>query len=126
MGFDMSINLNVGIDPDTGLAFVWDKQGFGRKPFIQGEHVVPEQFRKYLVQRGSHFHSYIQKFSEDVNLVDIERFLDNYPPWSKVLLDIERDNNDYWTEFDHSDFQEALKWFSTEKNAGVFSISWSY
>lgn len=126
MGFDMTINLNVGIDPDTGLAFVWDRNGFGRKPFVQGEYVVPEQFREYIVQRGSHFHSYIQKYSQDVNLVDIERFLGNYPPWSRVESDIGPDGIDYWTESDHNGFLDALKWFSSGKNTGFFSISWSY
>jgi len=125
MGFDLTIHLNVGIDPDTGLAFIWSN-GFGRKPFVPGEYLVPEKFRKYLVQRGHHFHSYIQKFNYEVNLVDVERFLDNYPPWSKVLLDIERDGYDYWTEADHDEFRMALKWFSSDKNTGVFSISWSY
>jgi hypothetical protein len=126
MGFDLSIHLNIGIDPETGLAFIWDLNGFGRRSYVQSEHMVPERFRKYLVQRGSHFRSYIAQFSDEVSLVEIERFLDKYPPWSTVELDIERDGNDYWTESDHNEFLDALKWFSFGKNTGVFSISWSY
>ena len=119
----MTIHLNLGIDPDTGSAYIWDKNGFGRKPFVQGEHVVPERFRKYLVQRGPHFHSYIQRFACDVSLVETERFLDGYPTWGSVVGDIEQD---YWNESDHDGFLEALKWFSCGANAGIFSISWSY
>jgi hypothetical protein len=64
MGFDLTIQLNVGLDPETGMAYIWDSKQPLRKPFIPSEYTVPEDFRKYLIQRGSCFRSYIKKYSE--------------------------------------------------------------
>jgi hypothetical protein len=63
MGFDLFINLNVGIDPKTGMAFVYAlNTNVGVKPFVPSEYTVPEKYRTYLKQRGSHFHQYIKKY----------------------------------------------------------------
>ena len=57
--------------------------------------------------------------------VDAERFLDDYPDWRQVKKDMA--DEDYgWEKEDHDGFKQALKWLCSEKNVGVFSISWSY
>lgn len=117
MGFDLTIHLNVRIDPETGMAC--------KRQFMASEYTVPEKFREYLIQRGACFHSYIKKYSEDVNITDVERFLEDYPEWLQVKEDF--GGEDYqWEEEDHDGFKEALKWMSSGKNTGVFLIRWSY
>ena len=125
MGFDLTINLNVGIDPGTGMAFVWNNKTTARIPFIPSEYIIPEQFHKYIKQRGSHFHSYITHYDEKMTLVEVERFFDDYPEWNQVKEDIGDADYD-WKEMDHDGFKAALTWLNSGKNKGVFSISWSY
>lgn len=120
MGFDLTVRLNVGIDPEIGIAFVWDMKTNTRMPFTPCEYIVPENFRKYLVQRGSHFHSYIKPYDE--TLISVERFFDDYPDWQQIKDEIGTD----WKKEDHDGFKQALTWMNTGKNNGVFSISWSY
>lgn len=125
MGFDLTINLNVGIDPETGIAFVWDYKSTARIPFIPSEYTIPEQYHKYIHQRGSHFHSYITAYDESMTLVEVERFLDDYPDWQTVKENM--DDVDYdWTKEDHDSFKMALVWMNSGKNNGIFSVSWSY
>ena len=114
MGFDLTITINLYIDPKTGLPFVWGP-GLTQKPYVPSEYIVPEKYRKWLDQRGHHFHAYIQKFNSDTDSIDTWTFLEEYPDWDDVLKKI-GGNAKYsdWTKSDHDDFKEALKWFSKE------------
>ena len=78
MGFDLSINLNLGLDLKTGLPYVWGKN-YEKIPYVQSEFEVPEKYRKWIKQRGHHFHIYIKKFDEHGHTVDVEQFLYDYP-----------------------------------------------
>ena len=125
MGFDLSITLNLRIDPKTGLPYIWGKN-FEHIPYVPSEHQVPEKYRDWVQQRGHHFHIYIQKFDKDgQNSTDVEEFLHEYPPWLTVKKSI-GNNWEYedWTEEVHNDFKEALEWFAAKHLN--FTVCWSY
>lgn len=124
MGFDLSITLNLRIDPKTGLPFVWGENS-SRKPYVPSEFEVPERYRKWIEQRGRVFHFYITALDKYGYSTDVYTFLDNYPDWDEVLKDMGPDNEeyDYWTESDHDDFREALEWFRAKE---YFMVEWSY
>jgi hypothetical protein len=124
MGFDLSITLNLRISPTTGLPFVYGKD-FSELPYLPSDFEVPEKYRKWVKQRGHHFHFYIKGCNkcEIIYETDVFTFLDAYPDWETVLKDI-GDNSEYvWTWNDHNDFMEALRWFDTKNN---FKVEWSY
>jgi predicted helicase len=123
MGFDLNIIVNTRIDEDTGLPFVW----FGsdpmiKKPYNPSEYQIPEEYRKWINQRGHHFHSYIKQFDETTTQIEVEIFLHYYPKWKDIKDDILYD--DEWNEKDHDEFKKCLEWL--ESKSGVFGISWSY
>lgn len=121
MGFDLDICLNVWLDEETGLPFVWGK-GLSKLPYVPSDYEVPLVHRRYLSQRGHHFHAYIKGF--DGYTTDVNRFLENYPEWSEVAKHLEgRHCYDDWTETDHTGFKQALEWMDTK---GIFGIHWSY
>ena len=124
MGFDLTISIDLCIDPKSGLPFVWGPD-FIQKPYVPSEHIVPEKYRKWVHERGHQFHAYIKNFSSDTYCVSACTFLDNYPDWDDVLKEI-GGNAEYsdWTKSDHDDFKEALEWFSKEPSQ--FRVEWSY
>jgi hypothetical protein len=129
MGFDLTVGLNVGIDPKTGMAFVYAfNTNVGVKPFVPSEYTVPEKYRNFLQQRGSHFHQYIKKYCETMNMVDAEQFLYDYPDWRLVKKELNSSEDDYsyWTKEHHDGFKQALTWMCSGKNSGLYSIRWSY
>ena len=123
MGFDLSITLNLHIDPKTGLPYVWGKN-YEKIPYVQSEFEVPEKYRRWVQERGHHFHIYIKKFDEYGHTVDVEQFLYEYPSWLTVKKEL-GDNweYEYWTEEEHNSFKEALEWFTSKNN---FVVDWSY
>jgi hypothetical protein len=120
MGFDLNITLNVWIDAKTGLPFVWGPNS-EKLPYVPCEYEVPEKYRKYMSQRGHHFHFYIGDIEGYTTCVDT--FLDTYPEWQDVLENMGWEEKYEWTEADHDDFKEALNWLSKKH---VFGITWSY
>lgn len=124
MGFDLSIILNLSIDPENGLPFVWDLSGpTGKKNYVTSEYTVPEMHRKYLEQRGSHFHQYIKPFADTTSQCSAETFFDLYPSWATVKKGL-KDDEDYWQKTDHDGFKDALKWMVSKP--AVFGVMWSY
>ena len=101
MGFDLHIVLTLLIDQTTGL------------PKHYGE-CVPEQYRKFLHQRGPWFINYVCQF--EGSSVSASRFLEEYPNWQDIENDCEE-----WLEGDHDEFRKALIWFSDKS----FDIQWS-
>jgi len=123
MGFDLSINLNLGLDLKTGLPYVWGKD-YEHIPYVPSEFEVPEKYRKWIEQRGHHFHIYIKKFDAHGHTVYAEQFLCEYPSWLTVKKEIgDNCEYEYWTEEDHNSFKEALEWFTSKNN---FVVDWSY
>ena len=121
MGFDLSVVLNTQIDPETGVAFVYDFNTGQKKPFMNLDYVVPEKYRAYLQLRGSHLHSYIKPFGDMCNQCSAEIFLHYYPKWTAFKK--ENGNNDDWTKEVHDGFKKCLEWL-VSKN--IYGITWSY
>jgi hypothetical protein len=119
MGFDLNIIINTGIDEKTGLPFVWEKN-FEKSEYIPTVYQIPEKYRKYISQRGYHFHNYIYNFDDNTYQCDVEIFLNFYPEWNEEISE----DADNWTKEDHDGFKECLEWLSS--NAGIFGIRWSY
>jgi hypothetical protein len=130
MGFDLHINLNLSLDVNTGLPFVWGNN-LEKKPYVPSDLEVPLKYRKWVWQRGHHFHYYIRSINESdlLSSTNVEHFLEKYPEWADVknwmTLDGEDEESYTWTEKDHDDFKEALKWFAS-KIYIYFEVSWSY
>lgn len=121
MGFDLSIKLIMSIDPKTGLPYVW-VGNLEKKSYVPSEYEVPEKYRKWVVQRGQHFHAYIKNF--DSYETSVENFYYEYPTWATVEEELGNNSEyDYWTESDHYDFKDALEWFAQKSN---FMVEWSY
>ena len=123
MGFDLNIIINTDIDATTGLPFVWSKKlkhncqalDCTYEPSV---YQIPEKYRKYIHQRGHHFHYYILYFDDTTTQCDVEIFLNYYPEWSDNY------SNDDWTIEDHNEFKECLQWLTSQ--SGIFGIRWSY
>jgi hypothetical protein len=119
MGFDLNIIINTGIDEKTGLPFVWG-ENFEQNEYVPSAYQIPEKYRKYISQRGYHFHNYILHFDDNTNQCDADIFLNFYPEWSEELIE----ESDGWTVNDHNEFKECLEWLTSK--GGVFGIRWSY
>jgi hypothetical protein len=114
------------IDEKTGLPFVYYiNEGFlDKKPYDPVEFQIPQQYRKYIVQRGCHFHNYIKEFSPDCIKCTVKDFLDLYPEWSNIKEDI----YDFeWSEKEHEEFKDSLNWMVNKSPyICLFDIYWSY
>ena len=124
MGFDLLVQLEFSVDPKTGAPYVWGgtyETGLLRIPVQLSDYIVPEQYRKYLQQRGRIFHQYIKGFATNIYNSTAEEFLENYPQWSQVKEYM--DDADTSDLVCHNEFKEFLKW-AVEKNC--FMIRWSY
>lgn len=129
MGFDLSIELHIQIDKDTGVPSVFKtgSDDFKLTPFVPANFVVPEEFRKFIRLRGHMFHAYVDVINSgdtfEANCYDL---LECYPSWKDVAEDVwyqDKGYEDYWTEREHYDFKRALEWFNSK---GGFFLSWSY
>jgi hypothetical protein len=131
MGFDFGIRINLEIDERTGMPIVhYVNNGFlDKKIYDPTEFQIPEKFRKYIEQRGHHFHSYIMQFPESCFETDVNSFLSVYPEWDYVVLqnEIFYIDEEGWNEQSHNEFKEFLEWM-VEKSPyiSVFQIYWSY
>jgi len=125
MGFDLTIRCVLSMCSETGKPYYWlnSERVYTLPP------IVPEQHRKYLNQRGHHFHAYIERFKDYTHVYEmsVESFLDGYPTWETVMnseIRKEYSIEEYWTKKDHNGFERALEWLS--RQMGQFSINWSY
>jgi len=133
MGFDLTVSINMGIDPNTGCAYVhYVNEGFlDKKPYDPEEFKIPEQYRKYIEQRGYQFHQYVKKFSMNCFNASARDFLQVYPQWDDVKsgLDVydQEDEEWGWNEQNHNEFKGFLKWM-VEKSPYIciFEFHWSY
>lgn len=142
MGFDMYVILNISVDPITGLPIVYEllESTFNVKKYNPSEYEIPEKYRKYIRQRGSHFHAYIKSYPSEQDQTTIEDFLHRYPEWpdwDKLIPpgdpgwelfgwrknDLTIFNECKWTKEDHDAFKEALIWMDKK---GIFGITWHY
>lgn len=128
MGFDLDIRLDLHIDSDTGLpvVYVYDPSTNSsmKVPYNPEDYKVPEEFCKYLQQRGSQFHYYIAFFGSSTTEIDASAFLHYYPKWEDVVKYHSEYELGGWSEEDHNGFKKALEWMATKNY--VFNVHWSY
>ena len=122
MGFDLTISLDLSINEDTGLPFVYGPN-CERLPYVPSDFEVPLKYRKWVQRRGSVFHFYIR--GQQGYMTSAENFLDDFPDWADVWNEMGSDGEDEydWTEDDHYEFKDAIAWFVAKSN---FTVSWSY
>jgi hypothetical protein len=113
MGFDLHIMLNLLIDENNGLAIVY-KNG-AKNVFDVSEYQVPAQYRRFILQRGHWFHTYVVQF--EGNTISTDELLKHYPDWKDAVVE------DDWTKEDHDEFKKALEWFAWKGN---YIVTWSY
>ena len=123
MGFDLYISCTYRLCNETGRPFFW-KEDFS-KCYDIPSIVVPENYRRFMRQRGHHMGLYTSKICDEYSTC-AENFLDKFPEWSDIEGDCEYEENfkDVWKEEDHDLFYEALEWLV--KQPMGFDISWSY
>jgi len=114
MGFDLFILLQLLIDTNTGLPIVYRDGENEKDGFHVSEYQVPNEYRKFIAQRGHWFHAYVAPF--EGTQVSADMFLEQYPEWDCEM------EEDGWTKEDHDEFRRALEWFSWKGN---FLVSWS-
>ena len=119
MGFDLSISCCLSLCHQTGTMFFY-KSDF-TKEYVIPNIVVPEQFRRFLKQRGHHLGLYTSRVTDEYS-TSANNFLDKFPDWAEILED--DDYDDRWTEEDHNLFKEALEWL-VEQPVG-FIVEWSF
>lgn len=127
MGFDLFIQLHMNIHLGTGLPFLYKIRGTQvvTELYDPETYRVPEEHRKYLTQRGSHFHHYIQDFVDNhTNNTDASTFLMCYPSWESIKEECNEDELAGWTEEDHNGFRKALEWM--KGTSAPFMVYWSY
>lgn len=116
MGFDLCIGMKMNLNPATGLPYV------GGDPYDATSLQVPDVFRKFIHQRGDHWHQYIKQFNSDYEYeTTAAEFLEYYPKWRELSAQLGAEDD--WSESDHDMFKAALIWF---KQKGCFYVSWSY
>ena len=123
MGFDLFIHMSFMMCPTSGKPYYFNDE-FERKydmPTIE----IPENLRKYLYGRGSHFHVYTKRFiRRGLSEVDVDDFLEKYPSWRKYKNSDSSEENQYWTREDHKNFKNLLRFLANQEVS--FTVSWSY
>ena len=99
------IQLKLYIDPVTGSPCYESCNSM--KPYIQSDHIVPEQYRKWLY--GFACDGIFNKLlmTEDF-IATIAEAYENYPPYEEM------GEFDRWSQEDHEEFREALGWFAKD------------
>lgn len=124
MGFDLYIHMSLMLDQATGKPYYYNKD-FEKVLWIPAIE-IPEELKKYLYGRGSHFHVYTEKFNrKNIYHVSLSAFLERFPSWSRYKKsDYFEDNPEEWTREDHKNFKKLLKFL--EEQPAHYTVSWSY
>ncbi len=116
--------MSLMMDEGTGKPFYFGKdlQKIYELPSID----IPQELKKYLYGRGSHFHVYTDKFNrKNIYHVSLETFLDKYPSWKRFKeSDYYDEEHLDWTRDDHKNFKKLLQFL--EEQPVQFTVSWSY
>lgn len=122
MGFDLYISCRINVCNETGKFFFYTDQYI--KNYDIPAIVVPQQYRRFLKQRGRHLSLYTSKVTDEYS-TSVENFLDKFPEWSEILEDSEYEEyEDIWNEEDHDLFKDALGWLA--RQAIGFIVSWDF
>ena len=123
MGFDMWIVCALSVCQETGRTYFLRKNGV--KEFdLTHLPVVPEEFRRFIQLRGSVLYEYTRSFPIHETTVDAVMFLDRFPPWDEVELELEEYAGCEWSSLDHNKFFAAIEWFAYSEASYV--VNWSY
>lgn len=122
MGFDLYISCRINVCNETGKLFFYTDQYI--KNYSIPEILVPEEYRRFLKQRGHHLGLYTSKVTDEYS-TSVENFLDKFPEWSEILEDADYEEyEDIWKEEDHDLFKNALDWLARQQIG--FIVSWDF
>jgi len=103
MGFDLYISCRINVCNETGKPFFYTDQYI--KNYSIPTILVPEEYRRFLKQRGHHLGLYTSKVTDEYS-TSVENFLDKFPEWSEILEDADYEEyEDIWKEEDHDLFR---------------------
>jgi hypothetical protein len=119
MGFDLYISCSISICHETGKLFFY-RNDF-TKDYTIPAIVVPEEYRRFIKQRGYHLQLYTSRVTDELS-TSVENFLDKFPDWPEILED--EDYQDFWKESDHNLFKETLAWLAKQEIG--FIVSWDF
>ena len=122
MGFDLYISCSIRMCHETGKLFFYRNDL--TKDYTIPAIVVPEEYRRFLKQRGHYLRLYTLRVTDELS-TSVENFLDKFPDWSEILEDDDYENyEDFWEESDHNSFKETLAWLAKQEIG--FMVSWDY
>jgi hypothetical protein len=122
MGFDLYISCRINVCNETGKLFFYTDQYI--KNYSIPEILVPEEYRRFLKQRGHHLGLYTSKVTDEYS-TSVENFLDKFPEWSEIVEDADYEEyEDIWKEEDHDLFKNALDWLARQQIG--FIVSWDF
>ena len=85
---------------------------------------MPEEYRRFLKQRGHHLGLYTSKVTDEYS-TSVENFLDKFPEWSEIFEDADYEEYEgIWKEEDHDLFKNALDWLARQQIG--FIVSWDF
>jgi hypothetical protein len=122
MGFDLYISCRINVCNETGKLFFYTDQYI--KNYSIPPILVPEEYRRFLKQRGHHLGLYTSKVTDEYS-TSVENFLDKFPEWSEISEDADYEEyEDIWKEEDHDLFKNALDWLARQEIG--FIVSWDF
>ncbi len=122
MGFDLYISCRINVCNETGKLFFYTDQYI--KNYSIPAILVPEEYRRFLKQRGHHLGLYTSKVTDEYS-TSVENFLDKFPEWSEISEDADYEEyEDIWKEEDHDLFKNALDWLARQEIG--FIVSWDF
>jgi hypothetical protein len=119
MGFDLYISCSIRVCHETGKLFFYRNDL--TKDYTIPTIVVPEEYRRFIKQRGYHLRLYTSRVTDELS-TSVENFLDKFPDWPEILED--EDYQDFWKESDHNLFKETLAWLAKQEIG--FIVSWDF
>ena len=84
MGFDLYISCSIRVCHETGKLFFYRNDL--TKDYTIPAIVVPEEYRRFIKQRGYHLRLYTSRVTDDLS-TSVENFLDKFPDWSDIWED---------------------------------------
>jgi hypothetical protein len=124
---EVTIMCSFNLCPDTGKPYYFTiTNNKLEKVYGIPNITVPVEHRPYLRQQGKVFHAYTTSRADadysNITEMSALSFLDQYPDWMDVLIDIHYDQ-DSWSKQNHLGFKRALQWFAEQPID--FKVTWS-
>jgi len=124
MELDIRIMCSFDLCPNSGKPYYLTDAG---KVYGIPEITVPEEFRPFVQQKGVVFHAYTtSRFDpaySNITEMSVLSFLDGYPEWLDIMIDLHYDAQSGWTKARHLKFKKALAWFAQQDFD--YKVKWS-